>query len=41
MSQEHLPARMMRERPILLGYVAAIVTIELLWKVAEWVGWIR
>lgn len=41
MKEESLPVKVVKKKPILVGYIAAVVTIELAWKIAEWVGWIR
>lgn len=33
--------KVVKRRPVLLGYIAAIVTITLAWQIAEALGWVR
>jgi hypothetical protein len=39
--KESLPVRAVKKKPILVGYIAAVVTIELLVLVAQMLNWIK
>jgi len=38
---ESVASRAVKRKPILLGYIAGVVTITLMWQIAEWAGWVH